>query len=36
MNKNLCVTSGIDYTDIDVLACAIAQIELYSAKKFCK
>ncbi len=30
MNKNLCVTSGIAYTDIDVLACAIAFAELYN------
>ena len=28
MNQNLCVTSGTAYTDIDVLACAIAFAEL--------
>ena len=28
MNEKLCVTSGTAYTDIDVLACAIAFAEL--------
>ncbi|MBR1734555.1 MAG: hypothetical protein IJ730_03785 [Alphaproteobacteria bacterium] len=28
VNENLCVTSGTAYTDIDILACAIAFAEL--------
>ena len=28
MNNKLCVTSGYKFTDIDVLACAIAYTEL--------